>query len=61
MARAGFSEDNPRVAAMIERMHFELTEMEALMAAARENGQRQAIRDWLNNHSDRVAGWIEGE
>lgn len=61
MAREGFSEDNPRVARMIERMRFDLAEVEALMAAAREDGQRQAIRDWLNNNSDRVAGWIEGE
>lgn len=61
LARAGFSEDSPKVAAFIERMHFELDELEALMAAAREQGHRKAIRAWLNAHNDRVQHWIEGD
>lgn len=61
MARAGFSEDRPKVAAFLERMHFELDELEALMAAAREKGHRQAIRDWLNANSERVQYWITGD
>ncbi len=60
MARKGFSEDMPKVAAFIERMHFELGELEALMAAARAKGHRKAIRDWLNANSDRVERWLRG-
>ncbi len=61
MARKGFAADKPKVAAFLERMHFELNELEALMAAAREKGHRQAIRDWLNANNDRVRRWIEGD
>lgn len=61
MARTGFSADYPRVAGLIERIDFDLDELQALMADAQRHGHRQAIRDWLNTHSRRVRGWIEGE
>lgn len=61
VAREGFAEDQPKVAAFIERMEFSLDELEALMAEARERGHRTAIRDWLAEHEDRVRGWLQGE
>lgn len=61
MARKGFASDNPKVAAFLERMHFELNDLETLMAAAREKGHRRALRDWLNANSDRVRRWLEGD
>ncbi|SEP04457.1 glycine betaine ABC transporter substrate-binding protein [Aquisalimonas asiatica] len=59
MARAGLREEQPRVAAFIEQMAFELDELEALMADAEEQGHRNAIRDWLNANQERVHGWFE--
>lgn len=61
MARAGFAADRPKIAAFLGRMHFELDELEALMAAAREQGHRQAIREWLNDNNDRVQRWLQGD
>ncbi|MDZ7809529.1 MAG: glycine betaine ABC transporter substrate-binding protein [Arhodomonas sp.] len=61
MARDGFAEEQPQVAGFLQRMHFELPELEALMAEAREKGHRRAIRDWLNANSERVRYWLEGE
>ena len=61
MARTGFRADHPRVAGLIERIDFDLDELQALMADAQRNGHRKAIRDWLNAHPERVRGWIEGE
>lgn len=61
MARAGFREDHPKVAAFVERMNFELDELEALMAAARDKGHREAIREWLNDNEARVQRWLQGE
>ncbi|WP_440995156.1 glycine betaine ABC transporter substrate-binding protein [Arhodomonas sp. SL1] len=61
MAREGFAEEQPQVAEFLQRMHFELSELEALMAEAREKGHRRAIRDWLNANSERVRYWLEGE
>lgn len=60
MARRGFAEDQPRVAAFIERMHFDLPELQALMNEARDQGHRQAIRAWLNRHDGRVREWLQG-
>lgn len=60
MARVGLREEQPQVAAFIERMAFELDELEALMAAAEEQGHRAAIRDWLNANQERVHGWLQG-
>lgn len=60
MARKGFAAEQPKVAGFLRRMHFELDELEALMAAAREQGHRQAIRNWLNANNDRVRGWLQG-
>lgn len=61
MAREGFSDDQPKVAAFLERMQFELDELETLMAAAREKGHRTAIREWLNANSERVEHWLQGD
>lgn len=60
VARPGFSEAQPKVAAFLKRMHFELDELEDLMAAAREQGHREAIRAWLNANSERVERWLQG-
>lgn len=60
MARDGFAEDNPRVARFIEAMQFELDELQALMARAREEGHRTTIRNWLNDNRERVERWLQG-
>jgi glycine betaine/proline transport system substrate-binding protein len=61
VARDGFAEDRPKVAAFLERMEFSLDELQALMAQARERGHREAIRDWLAAHEDRVRSWLQGQ
>ena len=61
MAREGFSGDQPKVAAFLERMQFELDELETLMAEARDKGHRTAIREWLNANGERVTRWLEGD
>ncbi|MDN3520683.1 glycine betaine ABC transporter substrate-binding protein [Halomonas ramblicola] len=61
MARQGLREEQPQVAAFIGRMEFELDDLEALMAAAAEQGHRTAIRDWLNANQQRVTAWLQGD
>jgi glycine betaine/proline transport system substrate-binding protein len=61
MARQGLREELPQVATFIERMLFELDQLETLMAAAEEDGHRTAIRDWLNANNDQVQSWFPDE
>ncbi|MBD3895514.1 glycine betaine ABC transporter substrate-binding protein [Halomonas sp. ML-15] len=58
MGRKGLREELPEVAEFIERMVFELDQLEALMAAAEVDGHRTAIRDWLNANNDQVQSWF---
>lgn len=61
LARPGFAEDYPEVAGFIRRFRLELADVERMMAAARAEGHRQAIRDFIAANRARVAYWMNGE
>jgi glycine betaine/proline transport system substrate-binding protein len=60
VVRKGFDQDMPQVHALLQAMHFELDELQSLMADAHERGHRVAVVDWINANMDTVRGWLDG-
>lgn len=61
MARKGFEDDYPAVAAFIRRFSLEMEQLETLMADAREHGHKEAIYQFLEQNQDLVRYWINGD
>lgn len=61
LARPGFESDYPEVAGFIRRFELELGDIEAMMAAARSKGHKQAVRDFIAANRERVAYWMTGQ
>ena len=61
MARKGFEDDYPAVAAFISRFSLEMEQLETLMADAREHGHKEAIYQFLEQNQDLVRYWINGD
>lgn len=55
-----FVDRKPELAAFFRRMDLEVSEVEALMAAAEESSHREAIYQWIRENPDRVNHWISG-
>ena len=58
VVRKGFKEDMPKVYSFFQSMHFELDELQALMADAHERGHRTAVVDWVNANMGKIRGWM---
>ncbi|MFP4476817.1 MAG: glycine betaine ABC transporter substrate-binding protein [Desulfatibacillaceae bacterium] len=61
LARKGFEEDHPEVAAFFRRMHLKLDELERLMVEARKTSHTEAVLDWIKRNPDRVRYWMRGK
>lgn len=61
MARKGFEDDYPEVAAFIRRFSLEMEQLETLMADARKLGHKKAIYQFLEQNQDLVLYWVKGE
>ena len=62
LARTGFAEDHPEVAAALESFEFDndtLSELE-VMALEVEGQELEGARAWLEQNRDYVAAWLEG-
>jgi glycine betaine/proline transport system substrate-binding protein len=60
LARKGFKEDNPEVAAFLSRMKLPLDDLEAAMFNAQETSYEQAVDKYIVDHPDQVKSWIDG-
>lgn len=62
IARQGFAEDFPEAAGFLSRMHFEMPELEALLAHAQRTGSIEAsVREWIASNRETVTFWMTGE
>jgi len=62
IAREGFSDEFPEVAAALQNMDFDagtLAELEVAVLGD-EGNELEAARTWLNDNRDYVAAWLEG-
>ncbi|MHA6344491.1 choline ABC transporter substrate-binding protein [Roseivivax sp. CAU 1761] len=60
--RAGFMEECPNVAALLDNLTFTLEMENQIMAAILDDGQDadEAARTWLAANPDTVKGWLDG-
>jgi glycine betaine/proline transport system substrate-binding protein len=57
--RTGFGDENPEVYAILERFHWEPSDMESIMLDMNEGmGEVEAATKWVENHPGEVAGWL---
>lgn len=61
LARKGFKEDNPEVAAFLSRMKLPVADLEAGMFAAQETSYDAAIEKYIADHPDQVKVWVGSE
>ncbi|MCF6370214.1 glycine betaine ABC transporter substrate-binding protein [Rhizobium halophilum] len=61
LARKGFKEDNPEVAAFLSRMQLPISDLEAGMFNAQETSYDEAIAKYIEDHPDQVKAWIGEE
>lgn len=61
LARDGFEQDYPAVAGFVRRFRLDIPTLEALMAAARRDGTRTAIDDFIAANTDTVRYWMTGQ
>lgn len=57
----GFEQRQPEIVAFLRRMNLSVSEVEELMAQARETSHREAIYAWIENNTDRVQYWMTGD
>jgi len=61
MARTGFEADNPEAYAILERFHWEPSDMESVMLAVEEGATPEdAAQAWVDEHPEQVQSWING-
>lgn len=61
LARKGFKEDNPDVAAFLSRMQLPISDLEAGMFDAQETSYDEAIAKYIKDHPDQVKAWVGEE
>jgi glycine betaine/proline transport system substrate-binding protein len=57
-ANTDFQTRAPAIADMLSRMSLEISDIEAMMVDARENGIDAAIDTWMNENPDTIQSWI---
>lgn len=58
VARKGFKEDNPKVAALLAKMSIPINELEAAMFDAQETSYEKAVDKYIADHPDRIKEWL---
>ncbi|MCJ8518728.1 glycine betaine/proline transport system substrate-binding protein [Pseudorhizobium tarimense] len=61
LARKGFKDDKPEVAAFLSRMQLPISDLEAGMFDAQETSYDEAIAKYIKDHPDQVKAWIGEE
>ena len=59
VVRKGFEDDFPKVAKLFRNMQFELTEVESILAEAKQSDAEKAVRNWIKSNQNRVMGWLQ--
>lgn len=58
LARKGFKEDNPKVAALLEKMSIPLPDLEKAMFEAQETSYDKAVDKYIADNPDRIKEWL---
>lgn len=58
LARKGFANDYPQVAAMLENMYIPLDELQKAMYDAQNTSTQAAVERFIESHAKRVDGWF---
>lgn len=58
LARKGFADDYPEVAAMLENMYIPLDELQKAMYDAQGTRTQAAVARYIANHAERVDSWF---
>ncbi|NVD42736.1 glycine betaine ABC transporter substrate-binding protein [Ensifer sp. HO-A22] len=58
LARQGFKQDNPEVAAFLTRMKLPIGDLEAAMFEAQQTSYDAAVEKYIADHPDQVKVWI---
>lgn len=58
LARKGFKEDNPKVAALLEKMNIPLPDLEKAMFEAQETSYDKAVDKYIADNPDRIKEWL---
>ncbi len=58
LARKGFKQDNPEVAAFMSRMKLPLSDLEAAMFTAQETSYEEAVTKYISDHPDQIKAWV---
>lgn len=58
LARKGFKEDNPKVAALLEKMNIPLADLEKAMFEAQETSYDKAVDKYIADNPDRIKEWL---
>lgn len=58
LARKGFQEDRPEVAAFLSRMKMPIADLEAGMFNAQETSYEEAVAQYIEDHPDQVDAWV---
>jgi glycine betaine/proline transport system substrate-binding protein len=61
LARTGFREENPEVAAFMSRMKLPISDLEAAMFNAQETTYEEAVAKYITDHTDQVKAWVGDE
>lgn len=57
LARQGFKQDNPDVAAFLSRMKLPIGDLEAAMFDAQQTSYDAAVEKYIADHPDQVKTW----
>lgn len=60
ITRKGLKEDMPEAYEVLDRFHWEASDMEQVMLDAQEMDFEEAAQKWVDNNEDKVSEWTEG-
>src|SRR5699024_11723076 len=60
LTRLGLKEDNPDAYTILERIKFELEDVEEGLLEAQDRELEDLTRDWVDDNQEIIEGWIKG-
>lgn len=60
ITRKGLKEEMPEAYTVLDRFHWEASDMEQVMLDAQEMEFEEAAQKWVDNNEDKVAEWLDG-
>ncbi|MFJ7368168.1 glycine betaine ABC transporter substrate-binding protein [Lysinibacillus sp. NPDC098008] len=60
LARLGFDEDMPNAYKILDAFHWEVEDMQAVMAEAEKSSFEEAAENWVTNNEEKVNEWLAG-